>query len=716
MAYTYGTVTYCSTYNNTASKKYEARLGWEYVGTTTGTSSGTTAALPTSTFTIILQVRSNNTSYYTYGNQTTTINGVKLATAKFNTGSGSTTWKTFGTTTVSVAHNADGTFPATTISGSFTTNVAETYCLTSGSASVTIATDAVEPALMPSTFTLSGSALGSAVSVAITRQNTSFTHKVEYSFAGSAYTTATSNATTSASFTPALSLATNIPNATSGVLTVRVTTFNGTTQVGSPTIQTLTLSLPTSVVPTFTSVTAAHNSSNTTVKGWGLYVKGYSTATLTINGAAGAQGSTITSYSISGGGFSSSSSSFTTGILNTSGSITFTATITDSRGRTASKTTSITVYDYFTPSISVNAFRCNSSGTATDAGTYLRVTATYNYATVNSKNTISRSVSCNSVSNTTFTSGTAFTLAANAAVASNYTLTATISDALGGSATATASIPNTAALPLHIKGNKKGIGLGTTAATDNTVEIGWTVDLNNNNVTGGNTITATTFSGALSGNATSSSSCSGNAATATKLATARTIRTNLASTSTASFDGSGNITPGVTGTLPLGNGGTGATTAAAALTNFGLTATAAELNYCDGVTSNIQTQLNGKSPLGCQTGNESMVLLWSGSSKAPSFTIADRNIYKYYLVVVGTADTAHGTWIFVPHSPSDLATFFRGIGGYEGDGTATNIYSLTGTVSGTTVTISEVWQRSSYNNWSGTAGTQRYVRRVYGVK
>lgn len=30
------------------------------------------------------------------------------------------------------------------------------------------------------------------------------------------------------------------------------------------------------------------------------------------------------------------------------------------------------------------------------------------------------------------------------------------------------------------------------------------------------------------------------------------------------------------------------------LSSFGITATAAELNYCDGVTSNIQTQLNGK--------------------------------------------------------------------------------------------------------------------------
>jgi hypothetical protein len=60
-------------------------------------------------------------------------------------------------------------------------------------------------------------------------------------------------------------------------------------------------------------------------------------------------------------------------------------------------------------------------------------------------------------------------------------------------------------------------------------------------------------------------------------------------------------------TVPITKGGTGATTAAGALTNLGITATAAELNkmdgvtattaelnYVDGVTSNIQTQLNAK--------------------------------------------------------------------------------------------------------------------------
>ena len=55
---------------------------------------------------------------------------------------------------------------------------------------------------------------------------------------------------------------------------------------------------------------------------------------------------------------------------------------------------------------------------------------------------------------------------------------------------------------------------------------------------------------------------------ADKLATAKTIQTNLASTTAASFDGSANITPGVTGILGISNGGTGANTAKNARVNL----------------------------------------------------------------------------------------------------------------------------------------------------
>ena len=81
--------------------------------------------------------------------------------------------------------------------------------------------------------------------------------------------------------------------------------------------------------------------------------------------------------------------------------------------------------------------------------------------------------------------------------------------------------------------------------------------------------------------------------------TAAAALTNLGAAAASHNHAAGNITSGTLSsdrlpTVPLTKGGTGATTAAGALTNLGLTATAAELNYMDGVTSNVQTQLNAK--------------------------------------------------------------------------------------------------------------------------
>lgn len=74
------------------------------------------------------------------------------------------------------------------------------------------------------------------------------------------------------------------------------------------------------------------------------------------SGVAGNYGSKISSYSISGGGFSGTASSLITGFLNTSGTITFTAKVTDSRGRTSSAIkVSIEVVPYSAPSFSTTS-------------------------------------------------------------------------------------------------------------------------------------------------------------------------------------------------------------------------------------------------------------------------------------------------------------------------------------------------------------------------
>lgn len=77
------------------------------------------------------------------------------------------------------------------------------------------------------------------------------------------------------------------------------------------------------------------------------------------------------------------------------------------------------------------------------------------------------------------------------------------------------------------------------------------------------------------------------------LKTARTIRTNLGSTSTASFDGTANITPGITGTLAIAHGGTGATSAAGARTNLGAAAANHTHSFMDDITGTVPVSRGG---------------------------------------------------------------------------------------------------------------------------
>lgn len=452
---------------------------------TVGTLSGSWGSTYRVTWSLVSQNIANNTSTIRLTSTFHTTNTTKIASTYSNfvtdgtvmysgayskSGAGNIFSKTKD---ITVSHNADGTFPGRSVS--FSTN---DYIMGNKSGSGTISGVTTIPR-SSSISSISGSSLGSSVTVNISRASTSFTHKVEYSFAGSSYTTATSSAATSATFTPSLSLANHIPNATSGTLTVRVTTYSGSTQIGNAVTKTQTLSLPGSVLPTLSGVTLTRVD-NGVPSSWGVYVQGYSKVTATIAGASGIYGSSISGYSLSGAGYRSSSNSLTTGVLNSTGTFSFSGYVTDSRGRSSSSMTSaqFVVYEYFPPSISVSAQRCTSDGTISSSGTYLKVHCTYSYASVNGKNTISRSVTCNSVSNTTFSSGTSFIMNANCAIGSSYTLTAEITDGLGNSSTVTAFIP-TAERVMNVKSNGKGVAFGGFSTKENTLQCYWDLEVNN---------------------------------------------------------------------------------------------------------------------------------------------------------------------------------------------------------------------------------------------
>lgn len=372
-----------------------------------------------------------------------------------------------GSTTITVNHNADGT-------GSYSVGFGiTTSYIVSGSSTAGRTLPTIPRA--SSISSISGSTLGSAVTVNISRASSSFTHKVRYQF-GSIAREYTGQAT-SCAFTPPLTDAAQIPSAVSGTASVTVTTYNGSTQIGDSVTSYFTLNLPASVIPTFTSLGIARVD-NGVPAAWAIYVQNKSKATLTVNGAAGIYGSTIKAYSISGGGYSTTASSFTTGVLG-AGTITFTATITDSRGRSASKSVSITVYDNALPGLTLKAERCNSAGVVNNAGTYVKVTPTYSCASVNGKNYIaskSFKITGTSYANTTAASGAGFVLGNNdIAVSKSYQITGVVADALGQSSGTITFTVSSSAVPFNLRDDGNGAAFGKYAETANRLDSAWPI-------------------------------------------------------------------------------------------------------------------------------------------------------------------------------------------------------------------------------------------------
>lgn len=379
-----------------------------------------------------------------------------------------------GTVTQTVNHGSDGSKSLTmsavfyiraTLSGTYYESI---------TASANITLDSIARA---SGVSASNVAMGSATTIAISRASSSFTHTLTYAFGSATGTIATKTTSTSVSWTPPLTLASQIPKAVTGTCTITCTTYNGSTSIGSKTC-TLTLTVPASVKPTITSLTAARVD-GAVPSTWGIYVQTKSKATLTINGAAGSYGSTISSYSITGGGYTSTASSFTTGFLNTSGTITFTATVTDSRGRvSAAATVSISVVAYSPPSFaSYLSQRCLSNGTVNEDGTYIRSLVSYSYASCSSKNTITRATYYKKASETAwtnasaaFSSGTAFTFGGGKiSTETSYDIKYTLTDAF--TTIAIQDIVSTAAVVMDFKKGGKGVAVGKVSEVDNAFEV-----------------------------------------------------------------------------------------------------------------------------------------------------------------------------------------------------------------------------------------------------
>ena len=160
--------------------------------------------------------------------------------------------------------------------------------------------------------------------------------------------------------------------------------------------------------------------------------------------------------------------------------------MTDSRGRTATKTTTFSVYAYSAPYFSVvESYRCNSGGTRDDVnGTYARICATFGRSILNGNNAVSCRLVMTQIggsysTSATLTSGAAAILGGgrNLAADASYNVTITLTDTVGTVSVYSLTIPS-AAYVMHIKKGGRAVGFGTAAGADETITFGWPVKLN----------------------------------------------------------------------------------------------------------------------------------------------------------------------------------------------------------------------------------------------
>lgn len=312
-----------------------------------------------------------------------TINGTKY-TFSFTAALSGNQTKTLFTKTVTVSHASDGTktcsFSATcginvTLSGTYYGDITA-----SGSGTFNTIARASSISSVTSSVSVTGS---NAVTVNIDRKSSSFTHTVVFSFGS--YSKTTTGVATSTSYTIPQSWLNAIPNATSGTAKVTVTTYSGSTKIGSAVSNNFTVTVPSSVIPTISSV-AVTDTVTAVYNYFGNMVQNKSKPKFTIT-AAGALSSTIKTYKTVFEGTSYSGASPTAGVISGSGTVSAKITVTDSRGRTASTTKTWTVLPYSAPKIiSFQGFRCLADGTENYEGTYLNAAINFSISPVSEKN------------------------------------------------------------------------------------------------------------------------------------------------------------------------------------------------------------------------------------------------------------------------------------------------------------------------------------------
>lgn len=209
-------------------------------------------------------------------------------------------------------------------------------------------------------------AIGNSMTVTINDYDSSFVHNLRYSFGSSSGYIARGIKDTYSWTTPA-TLAEQLPNATSGRGILVCETYSGSTKIGESQT-TFVLSIPDDYKPSLMGFDVSETFSPVAnlKLGPNQFVQILSNPQIIFGGASGVYGSTITGYKaeIVGKNQSTNEDGGTLGVMNYSGEVTISASVTDSRGRTSNTVDkTITVIPYFAPVLSFTATRSGAQNT-----------------------------------------------------------------------------------------------------------------------------------------------------------------------------------------------------------------------------------------------------------------------------------------------------------------------------------------------------------------
>ena len=457
------------------SGNYKLRVDWAASQNISNNTSKITAVM------YLVQASSWSLNIGTRSDNSTTINGTKYtwASPAINNSGGKTT-KLATVTSGNITHNADGTKSVTisatfnleaTISGSYRGSI---------TASATITLNTIPRATTP-TLSASSADMGATVTVTMNRASSSFTHDLAYKLGSGSYVSIATGRGTSYSWTVP-DVASQLPNATSGKLTLRCITKNGSTTVGTKYAY-LTAKVPSNVVPPAPTL-AIEDATAGLAAQFGAYVQSKSALKVSI-AAAGIKGSTITAYQTTVLGKTYTGSSFTTGILASSGTISLVTKVKDSRGRwSAAKTTTVSVLAYNAPQIQeLRVFRVDAAGAANEQGDHIRVDYRYSVSSLGSKNTARAVIEYKRTADTAWA-----TLLTNTAISAytsvkptmptfsadyQYDVRITVTDWFGTFRTYTATLPSGAVI-LDLLADGTGIAFGKVAEQPG-IDLGWNI-------------------------------------------------------------------------------------------------------------------------------------------------------------------------------------------------------------------------------------------------